>query len=177
MLITVKKSIKENISSHLSYYADKLENKKDPYLYVWEQFGEVNYSYLTWEYNESYVKLYVDLRGKNKKELVNITIRKLKVEEDFISFHLTKFIEFLYKYDFISEFVYNEFIYWTNEEDEIKLIKYWLSLPLVARLKTDNQIGNLEFDINNNLTGNEEFQNYLGTMDDFEKFEIQRYLI
>lgn len=177
MLITVKKSVKENISSHLSYYADKLENKKDPYLYVWEQFGEVNYSYLTWEYKQSYVKLYVDLREKSKKELVNITIRKLKVEEDFISFHLTKFIEFLYKYDFISELVYNEFMYWTNEEDEIKLIKYWLSLPLIARLKTDNQIGNLEFDINNNLTGNEEFQNYLETMDDFEKFEIQRYLI
>jgi len=53
----------------------------------------------------------VDLRGKSKKELVNITIRKLKVEEDFISFHLTKFIEFLHKYDFISESIYNEFMY------------------------------------------------------------------
>ena len=48
---------------------------------------------------------------------------------------------------------------------------------MIARLKTDNQISNLEFDINNNLTGNEEFQKYLETMDDFEKFEIQRYLI
>lgn len=176
MLITVKKSIKENIARHLFYCEQKLEND-DPHLYVWEQFGEVDYSYSTWRYNETHIKLYVDLRGKSKKELVNITIRKLKVEEDFISFHLTKFIEFLHKYDFISESIYNEFMYWTNEEDEIKLIKYWLSLPLIARLKRDNQIGNLEFDINNNLTGNEEFQSYLEIMDDFEKFEIQRYLI
>ena len=75
MLIAVKKSIKENIARHLFYCEQKLEND-DPHLYVWEQFGEVDYSYSTWRYNETHIKLYVDLRGKSKKELVNITIRK-----------------------------------------------------------------------------------------------------
>lgn len=176
ILITAKKSIKENIANYLNYYRTRILSN-DVYLYVWEQFWELEYPYPTEWYDRSYKKLYIDLTEKNRKELVNLTIRKLKIEEDFISFHLTKFIEFLYKYDFISELVYSQFMYWTNEEDEIKLIKYWLSLPLITRLKRDNQIGNLEFDINNNLTGNEEFQNYLETMDDFEKFEIQRYLI
>ena len=176
ILVTAKKSIKENIANYLNYYRTRILSN-DVYLYVWEQFWELEYPYPTEWYDRSYKKLYIDLTKKNRKELVNLTIRKLKVEEDFIAFHLTKFIEFLYKYDFISELVYSQFMYWTNEEDEIKLIKYWLSLPLITRLKRDNQIVNLEFDINNNLTGNEEFQNYLETMDDFEKFEIQRYLI
>ncbi|PZM85764.1 MAG: DNA helicase [candidate division SR1 bacterium] len=176
ILITAKKSIKENIANYLDYYRTRIL-RNDVYLYVGEQFGELEYPYPTEGYDRSYKKLYINLREKSKKELVNITIHKLKVEEDFVSFHLTKFIEFLYKYAFIPESVYNEFMYGTNEEDEIKLIRYGLSLPLIAKLKRDNQISNLEFDINNNLIGNEEFQSYLETMDDFEKFEIQRYLV
>ncbi len=73
------------------------------------------------------------------------------MEENFISYDLTKFIEFLYKNNFIDNTTYNLFIYGTEDENLIKLTKTGLSMSLVQKLQDANQIQNLSFDNNGNL--------------------------
>ena len=45
----------------------------------------------------------INLKTKSDGELINYSIVKLKIEDDFISFKLNKFIVFLYNYKIISQ--------------------------------------------------------------------------
>ena len=82
----------------------------------------------------------------------------------------------MYKNNFIDNTTYNLFIYGTEDENLIKLTKTGLSMSLVQKLQDANQIQNLSFDNNGNLIWNELFYNYLNGLDDFEQFEINRYI-
>lgn len=169
----IKKSLNEKIKSHLAYFIEKSNciMKKDRLLYVWKTYWEE-----PWPDNSNWYNVYVDLRWKTKKDLVNLAISKINLEENFISYDLTKFIEFLYKNNFINNTTYNLFIYGTEDENLIKLTKTGLSMSLVQKLQDANQIQNLSFDNNGNLIWNELFYNYLNGLDDFEQFEINRYI-
>src|SRR5690606_30422312 len=119
---------------------------------------------------------YVNLSKKNETEKVNLAIVKLKIEDDFISFKLSKFIVMLYDFDLITKDEYNEYIYGTTDQKSIDLSKIGLSISLISRLKADNQIQNLKFDTYKNLEANNSFRDYKRTISDFYRFELERFI-
>jgi len=173
-----KKSLKENIQIVFNYLKSrrKSENPKDHIYYIGTTYGEQIYQSNKYFNELRNSKVAIDLNIKNDEELINYSIVKLKIEDDFISFKLNKFIVFLHDYNIISKDEYHEYVYGTTNEEKIELTKFGLTIGLIDKLTRDQQLGNLRFDQNNNLTSNENFQEYLKTLNDFQRFEIERFL-
>lgn len=173
-----KYSLKQNVNKLYKYLKSRKESddKEHHLYYIGETYGELPYK------SEIYFKdihnknVAIDLAQKNDKELINYAIVKLKIEDDFISFKLNKFIVFLYDYELISDDVYNKYVYGTTDKKIISFSKFGLNISLISRLEKDNQIVNLSFDSNNNLRANKSFRLYLNTLSDFKRFEIERFI-
>ena len=173
ILISQKQSLNENINSQYKYFKEKAASAEKR-LYVGKTYGEE--SYMSGVYPGSKNKVYVDLSKKSNEALINLAIAKLKIEADFVSFKLSKFIEMMYDFQLISKDHYNIYIYGTTDEKKIELTKFGLSINLISRLEKDGQLNNLSFDKFNNLEGNSDFQEFKNNIDDFYRFEIDRYL-
>src|SRR5690625_2736022 len=173
-----KKCLKENIQIIFSYLKRRRSsaNLKDHIYYIGVTYGEEKYQSDKYFNALNNAKVAINLRLKNDKELINYAIVKLKIEEEFIGFKINKFIVFLYDFDIITKDEYNEFIYGTIDEGKIELTKYGLTIGLVEKLQKDQQLINLSFDSNNNLIANDDFKRYLNTLNDFQRFEIERFL-
>tara|TARA_R110002073_G_scaffold84612_7_gene201881 strand:- start:63880 stop:64506 length:627 start_codon:yes stop_codon:yes gene_type:complete len=171
ILIGRKKSLKENVVSQFEYFNTKkeTENKK---LYFGTSYGEEPYDDASFGRN-----VYVNLSKKSDSELINLAVVKVKIEEDFVSFKINKFIVMLRDFDLISDDEYNLYIYGTTDKNKIELSKYGLSVSLITRLDNEEQLKNLSFDEFNNLEGNEEFSDFMLSIDDFFRFELKRHLI
>ena len=171
ILLSRRKSLKENVVSQFEYFNIKKEseNKK---LYVGSAYGEESYD------NESFGKnVYVDLNKKNDAELINLAVVKIKMEEDFVSFKLNKLIVMMHDFNLISDDEYNSYIYGTTDQNKINLSKYGLSVSLITRLENKDQLKNISFDQFNNLKGNVEFDAFMSSIDDFFRFELNRHLV
>lgn len=118
----------------------------------------------------------MDLRQKDDKEMLNLTIVKLKIEDDFLSYKFNKFVELLHDYELISDDEYNFTMYGTEDEFEIRLVKQGLPIHLVSKLTNDQQLANLTFDENNIVHCNSDFINYYQTLDDFYQYQIDKYV-
>ncbi|MFL0120275.1 hypothetical protein V2611_00585, partial [Tenacibaculum maritimum] len=89
---------------------------------------------------------------------------------------LNKFIIFLYDFNLITQEEYHEYVYGTTDIKKIAMTKFGLNISLITRLEEDKQIKNLEMDDNNNLRANKKFKKYLNQLNDFHRFEIERFL-
>ena len=78
-------------------------------------------------------------------------------------------------YEIISKKYYNILVYGTNDETKLSLLKQGLTINIINKLYLDNQIKNIMIDENNIASGNEEFEEYKKTLDDFFRFEIDKY--
>jgi len=174
--INLKQSLSENIDSTYKYFKKKSESRieTDRKFYFAQAYWEVIYDSIN--YPHSLQRVYVDVQWKSDKELINLAIIKIKLEENFISFKLNKLIVFLYDYKIISEGEYNKYVYWTNDEQVIKYINRWLNSSLTKRLDKDNQLKNIYIDDNGNLKGNDTFIKYKELVNDFYKFELDRFI-
>jgi len=143
-------------------------------IYLGDSYGEKKRYYE--KYRRYSEKVYVDLSYKTDKELVNLAIVKIKLEDDFISFKLIKYVEMMYFYKLISENEYNLFVYGTEELKNIELIQHGLSFTLIARLEKDKQLDNIYFDDYGNLKGNEAFEEFKKMIDGFYRFQIDKFL-
>lgn len=166
-----KKSLKEQISLMARYISvNKVHN---PYLWIGTQgYGECN-EYGCYTKNQNF---YINLTTKTFADIVNISIIKIKLEEDFISFKLNKFFQLMLDYEIISEDVYNYLVYGTNDRLILSLSKLGLSLNIINKLIADNQLENLSINNIGNLTYNEQFSEYKNASDDFFKFELDKFL-
>jgi hypothetical protein len=177
ILINQKKSLNENIISLYKHFKEKsiLPDEKKRKFYFGTSYGEEVYDIDN--YPNSYKKVYIDL-GKvtDKKVLINLAIIKLKMEDDFIGFTLNKFIVFLYDFNLITTQQYHLYVYGTTNVEKIKLTKFGLSISLISRLEENNQLTNLYFDKNKNLKPKRAFNKYLNKLNDFERFEIERFI-
>jgi hypothetical protein len=173
--VTQKQSLKQNIMMMFDYFKKKAQTS-DPFLFIGKSYGDViRYSDI---YNANKYKdtVYVNLKGKSDEKLINLSIVKLKIEEDFVSFKLNKLIVFLYDFDLISLTEYNNYIYGTDNEELIKLAKLGLSLNIINKLLEDNQFENLRLDENGNLISNHIFNEYIINQPELFKFEVNKYL-
>lgn len=176
--VATKQSLKANIDWQVKRFGDIINNTEIPRdkksIYIGDSYGDAVWPSSDWR--DSNRKVYKNLLGKSQKELINIAIVKLQIEENFVSFTLNKFIRALYDFNLISENEYYFYTYGTVDVEQIALQKQGLNLSLITRLQEDDQLKNIEKDEYNNLVGNNDFLKYLEDVDDFYRFEIKRYI-
>lgn len=165
-----KKSLKENIENVLSHFRIRRESN-NILMYMGGSYGEVPYDGINSRGNP----VYVELKQKNDTELVNLAIVKLKLENDFINYTMIKFSQLMLDYNIISNQYYNSLVYGTNNETKLNLLKQGLTINVINKLDSDNQIQNIIIDENNIASGNKQFEEYKETLDDFFRFEIDKY--
>ena len=169
-----KKVLKERIKQQYEYFKSIKDDPEKREFYIGEAYGEFAKS--TDDYEDRFKKVYVNLGEKENKTLLNLAIAKIKIEDDFISFKLTSFVTVLFKLELIDEDEYNEFVYGTKDYKKLSLIKKGLSISLVNKLNDDNQLDNIEMDEYNNLLKNNKLYEYIDKLDDYERFEIEKFL-
>lgn len=76
----------------------------------------------------SNVNNYTFLRGKNRTQVVNLAIVRIKEEQDFIDNVLIKYVEVIHDLGLIENKFYSQIKYGTDDEETICLIKNGLSL-------------------------------------------------
>lgn len=167
--------LNEIIQKYYDYYNYK-KYTKTPYLYIGHQFGEMTspYSKLNKKYQK---KVYVDITKKSKKELINLLIIKHSIEQQFVTYTLNKFIQFLFERKMIDNKTYNFIMYGCIDDFEVKYIQIGIPLNIIYLLKKDDQLKNIIQDKYNNFVATEEFKEYYNTLDDFKKFVIEKYII
>ncbi|WP_041251931.1 hypothetical protein [Flavobacterium indicum] len=170
--------MKENVNHLFKYLKARKESrdKKHHIYYIGTTYGEIPYKSKKYFKDIHNKNVAIDLTKLTDKQLINYAIVKLKIEDDFISFKLNKFIVFLYDYKLISEETYHLYVYGTTDKKIISFTKFGLNISLINKLKSENQLNNLRFDMNNNLKANLEFKKYLNTLNDFKRFEIERFI-
>lgn len=173
--VTQKQMLNDKINSTIRYFKIKADSD-DPQLYIGRSYGE-EIRYSDQYNNKEYVNpVYVNLKTSSYTKLVNWAIVKIKIEEDFVSFKLNKLIVFLYDFKIVSEDYYFKHLYGTADLRLIELVRFGLNLSIVKKLDNDNQLDNLVFDVNGNLTSNNAFSRYIANESDLFQFEINKYL-
>ncbi|GAM12874.1 DEAD/DEAH box helicase [Mesobacillus selenatarsenatis] len=166
-------SLKENITLTFNYFKKRVREGNSLF-YMGASYGEVRRQ--TGNYDENSKEVYVDLSRKSDSEIINLAIVKLKIEDDFVNYHLNKLVVALYDFSLITQDEYNLAVYGTNDENKINLIKTGLSLSLITKLQKDNQLNNISLDSNNNLKTNPAFEIYKKSMQGFYRFELDKFL-
>jgi superfamily II DNA or RNA helicase len=172
-LVNRTNSLKENINLTFKYFKKRVKEGNSLF-YMGASYGEVSKE--TGNYSANNKEVYVDFSNKTDAEIINLAIVKLKLEDDFVNYHLNKLVVALYDYSLISEDEYHQAVYGTNDTKLLNLIKTGLSLNLITRLQKDGQLQNINLDDNNNLVTNEKFNNYKNSMKGFYKFELDKFL-
>lgn len=169
-------SLRDKINNTLKYFEAKAQDKNDSHLFIGSSFGEVINPSPKYRNNEYLQEVYVNLHGKNRQQLANISLVKIKLEEDFVSFKLKKLITFLYDFELITKRAYFLAVYGTDDESVINLTRIGLGPSITRVLKENNQIQNISFDQNGNLISNDVFRNFLANQSELFKFEINKYV-
>lgn len=167
------RSLKNNVVLTLKNFKKQIDRKQN-LLYVGSSYGEIDKNGIKSSNFKNNV--FVDISLMNETEKTNIAIIKLKIEEDFISFKLNKFIEMSLDYNIITEEEYNYLIYGTNDNETLRLIKQGFPINLLNKMIKDEQIKNIKFNECNMPLGNANLKKYYGKEDDFYKFQIEKYI-
>lgn len=169
-----QRSLKNNVVLTLKNFKRQIDRRQN-LLYVGGSYGEVDRNGIpSLNFKEN---VYVDISKMDNIERTNIAIIKLKMEEDFISFKINKFIEMALDYRIITEDEYNTLIYGTINDEDLKLIKQGFPINLLNKMLNDEQIKNISFNECNMPVGNENLKKYYEKQDDFYKFQIEKYII
>lgn len=167
-----KQSLKENINREVNYYKKRIADG-DCLMYIGDSYGEQPYKSIG---SEAHHNVYIDLSKKTNRQLVNIAIIKMKIEEDFISYKLRMFFQMMLDYSILNEDEYYNILYGTTDRKKILLVKTGLTINLINKLEHDDQLVNISLDRNGNVVTNNLFGEYLNKADDFYRFELSRFL-
>ncbi|EKT3967478.1 DEAD/DEAH box helicase, partial [Flavobacterium psychrophilum] len=168
--------IKEKIGQTLKYFGQKSNDKNDSYLFIGSSFGEIVGESDKYKNREYQQPVYINLDGKTKQQLANISLIKIRIEEDFVSFKLKKLITFLYEFDLISEQSYYLATYGSTDIELINLTRIGLNPNIAKVLKENTQIKNVQFDKNGNLISNEIFKDFMLSQSELFNFEVNKYI-
>lgn len=114
------KSYAEMISLFVGYWHQLYRKDKNVMVYV-GKWGDIKRP-------GSQVARYTKFIGKNRTQVINLAIVRIKEEQDFIDNNLIKYVEVLHDLNLIEESFYAQIKYGTNDEYTICLIKNGLSL-------------------------------------------------
>lgn len=114
------KSYAEMISLFVGYWHQLYKKDRNVKVYV-GKWGDIKRP-------GSNVARYTKFVGKNRTQVVNLAIVRIKEEQDFIDNTLIKYVEVLHDLDLIEDRFYAQIKYGTDDERTICLIKNGLSL-------------------------------------------------
>ena len=114
------KSYTEMISLFVGYWHKLYEKNRNVMVYV-GKWGDIKRP-------GSNVTRYTKFVGKNRTQVVNLAIVRIKEEQDFIDNTLIKYVEVLHDIDLIEDGFYTQIKFGTDDERVICLIKNGLSL-------------------------------------------------
>ena len=168
---------KDAINLTYNFFIKKAKTE-DPLLYVGTTYGEVIRENKNNPQYNSYKKVYIDLSDPRHtyKNLINLAIVKLKIEEDFISYELNKLVNLLYDFKVINDDEYNLFTYGTNDDKYLKYLYLGINISTIKKLIDDDQIKNIKFTKTSLLIPNQNFKEYLEKQSVLFKFEINKYI-
>lgn len=169
-----KKSLNEIVSNQMRYFKAIQNDDSKNIFYFGKSYGEITRN--STSYTNSINNVYINLKTKTDKELVNLVIVKIKMEEDFVSFKLNNFLNLMLSENLITSEEYNMIVYGTRDEEKISLMKIGLPMNILDLLEKDNQLINISKDENNNFTTNKSFNNYKKSLDNFTQFRIDKFL-
>ena len=114
------KSYAEMISLFVGYWHQLYKKDRNVMVYV-GKWGDIKRP-------GSNVARYTKFVGKNRTQVVNLAIVRIKEEQDFIDNTLIKYVEVLHDLDLIEDRFYAQIKYGTDDERTICVIKNGLSL-------------------------------------------------
>lgn len=120
------KSYSEMISLFVGYWHQLYKKDRNVMIYA-GKWGDVKRP-------GSNVNHYTFLRGKNRTQVVNLAIVRIKEEQDFIDNILIKYVEVIHDLGLIENKFYSQIKYGTDDEETICLIKNGLSLSSAVLL-------------------------------------------
>lgn len=167
-------SLNKKITHQYNYFRYIIEHQPNTYLYIGESFGEKKLQ--TPDYDDPR-NAYVDLKEKTYKELINLAVVKIKLEEDFVSFKLNNYFNLMIDLGLISKKEYEQIVYGTNDDTKIKYINMGLSINMINKLEKDSQIENISLDEYNNLIVNDTFKEYMRGLDEYSQFQLSKVIM
>lgn len=166
------KPLQEKIIKQYKYFKHiKSSLNNDKCYYIGETFGEIKHPT---KYYENPKDVYVNLNDKTDKELINLSIIKVCLEEDFVNYKLNNFFNLMLDLNLITLDEYNQTVMGTTNPDKIKLVNMGLSINLVNKLEEDEQLQNITYDSYGNLVRNENINTYINSQDEYTKFKFEK---
>jgi len=159
----------QDLKRKIAYFLNYFKTTSQVKFFIGKSFGE--------EPSDDYPNdnVYINVKNRSKKDLVNIAVIKSKIEDDFISFKVTKFVKTLYDLEIIDDHIFNKFVYGTDDLETLLLMKMGLS-PIIINFINENQLKS-EIKINNGMIEvSNKFIQLLEEQDDYIKFEIGKYI-
>ena len=163
-----------DIKSKVKYFLDyfKYYEEQNMSFYIGTSFGEESFSS---EYYSGNRLAYINPKYKTYKQKVNLAVIKSKLEDDFISYKLAKFVKALLDLELISDDIYHSFLFNSTNAKIIELMNAGFSYQLISFVINKD----LQNEISLTATGitvSQKFRNALNLEDDFIRFEINKIL-
>ncbi len=166
------KPLQEKIIKQYKYFKHiKSSSNNDKCYYIGETFGEIKHPT---RYYENPKDVYVNLNDKTDKDLINLSIIKVCLEEDFVNYKLNNYFNLMLDLNLITLDEYNETVMGTKNPDKIKLVNMGLSINLVNKLEEDEQLQNITYDSYGNLIRNEDINTYINSQDEYSRFKFDK---
>lgn len=131
-------SYPEMISTFYRYWQELIDSNNDTMIYV-GKWGD--------EKRDGFRELWTDIKQKSYIQKINLSIVRIKDEQDFLENNLLKYIEVLHDCEILDESLYLRIKYGTDNQTEILLIRNGLSLGLAKLItKKYNKYININYD-------------------------------
>lgn len=166
------KSLNQKITKQYRYFKRiKNSDRQDKCYYIGETFGEIKHPT---RFYETPKDVYVNLKNKDDKALINLSIVKVCLEEDFVNYKLNNFFNLMLDLNLITLDEYNKTVLGTTSTSKIKLINLGLSANMVNRLEEDGQLENITYDSFGNLFKNDILKDYFCSLDEYTRFKFEK---
>lgn len=166
------KSLNQKITKQYRYFKRiKNSDRQDKCYYIGETFGEIKHPT---KFYETPKDVYVNLKNKDDKALINLSIVKVCLEEDFVNYKLNNFFNLMLDLNLITLDEYNKTVLGTTNTSKIKLINLGLSANMVNRLEEDGQLENITYDSFGNLFKNDILNDYFCSLDEYTRFKFEK---
>lgn len=134
------KSYSEMIQLFVGYWRKLYIDNHNATIYV-GRWGDM-------DMNGSHNKPYTLLNNKNRTQIINLAIVRIKEEQDFIDNDIIRFVEVLNDLNLLENHFYNLIKYGTDNDTIICMLKNGLSLSL-ANLMFEKYLANINVNVEN----------------------------
>lgn len=170
---THRLSLKDHISDTIRYFQSIKDKPQGREFYIGESYGEFSPDSDSGRPGKN---VYINLSKKTAKELANISMVKIKMENDFVSYLLNRFVDVLYDLNALTQSEYDTHIYGTDKKRNSEFVKIGVSGSLINRLDADGQIENIYINEAGIVGCNEGFLRYIKKQDDLFQFEVGKFI-